>query len=55
MSCLEPITFMVLPDEIMEKISNFLPFEDLLSLCLVGNKRLRDCSYNFLGKKPYSK
>ena len=44
-----------LPNEIMEKILNDLPPEDLLSLCIVGNKRIKNCSYNLLRREPNGK
>ena len=52
MSHLEKIDFLGIPNEIIEKILSYLQSEDLLSLAVIGNKRLRDCSYKFLRKKP---
>ena len=52
MSHTEKIDFLGIPNEIIEKLLSYLQFEDLLSLGVIGNKRLRDCSYKFLRKNP---
>ena len=52
MSHLEKIDFLDMPNEITEKVLSYLQSGDLLSLAVIGNKRLRDCSYKFLRKKP---
>ena len=52
MSHLEKIDFLDMPNEITEKVLSYLQSEDLLNLCVIGNKRLRDCSYKLLRKSP---
>ena len=49
---LEKIDFLDIPDEMIDKVLSYLPSEDLLNLGVVGNKRLIDCSYKSLRKKP---
>ena len=52
MSHLEKAGFLDIPDEMIDKVLSYLKSEELLNLAAIGNKRLRDCSYKFLRKKP---
>ena len=55
MSCMEQITILELPNEVIEKIFAYLSSADLLSLGVVGNKKLRYCCYSLLHRKPHGK
>ena len=41
-----------IPNEIIDNIFTYLSSVDLLNLSVVGNERLRDCSYKLLRKNP---
>ena len=50
MTNLGQISLMNLPDEIIEVVTSFLSFEELMSLTRVGNKRLEEVAKRTLKK-----
>ena len=54
MACLIQKSIYDLPDEIIEKIMNFLQYKDLSNLRNTG-KRLRACAKRLIEKKTFSK
>ena len=55
MSLLDQTTMSSLPNEILLKVVSYISPEDLLTLAIVGDKRLRNCSYRPLRKHPLGK
>ena len=51
MTNLGQISLMNLPDEIIEVVTSFLSFEELMRLTRVGNKRLEEVAKRTLKKK----
>ena len=51
MTNLGQISLMNLPDEIIEVVTSFLSFEELMSLTRVGNKRLEEVAKRTLKKR----
>ena len=51
MANLGQISLMNLPDEIIEVVTSFLSFEELMSLTRVGNKRLEEVAKRTLKKR----
>ena len=51
MTNLGHISLMNLPDEIIEVVTSFLSFEELMSLTRVGNKRLEEVAKRTLKKR----
>ena len=56
-SCLDQSNFLEfpLPNEIVEKVLLYLLTEDLISLAVVSDQRLRDFTYKILRKKANGK
>ena len=54
MACLIQKSILDLPDEIIEKIMDFLQYKDLSNVRNTG-KRLRDCTKRLIEKKTFSK
>ena len=44
-----------LPDELLECVMVYLSLEDLLSLGIIGNKRLGDCASMFVQRDLFGK
>ena len=51
MTNLEQISLMNLPDEIIEVVTSFLSFEELMSLTRIGNKRFEEVAKRTLKKR----
>lgn len=51
MTDLGRISLLNLPDETIEEVTFFLPFEELIKLRKLGSKRLEDCAKRTLKKK----
>ena len=54
MACLEQISILDFPDEVIEEIMSFLSFSDYFNLRKV-ERRLEDCAKRVLKKRPFSK
>ena len=55
MSSKDPLNLIDLPNELLETVMVYLSIEDLFSLAVVGNKRLRNCAYALLSGKNFGR